>query len=65
MLVTGLMLIFASFGYRALKNGIVVTTVVLAAQPMSGPLYLTMDRDIPFDGSMRIAPTPLQRAPMS
>jgi hypothetical protein len=61
MLVAWLMLIFASFGYRAPKNMVVVTTFGLAALLISGSLYLTMDMDTPFDGPMHISPKPLQR----
>jgi hypothetical protein len=61
MLVAWLMLIFASFGYRAPKNLIVVATFVLSSLLISGSLYLTMDMDLPFTGPMRISPAPLQR----
>jgi hypothetical protein len=62
MLVTWLVLIFASFGYRAPNNALVVWSLVVAAALMAGTIYLTLDMDIPFSGPIQISPAPLVRA---
>lgn len=62
MLVTWLMLIFASFGYRAPRNGIVVATVVAAAALIAGSIYLVLDMNMPFSGPIQVSPAPMQRA---
>jgi hypothetical protein len=61
MLVAWLVLIFASFGYRAPQNAVVVTTLVVAAFLIAGSIYLILDMDVPFSGSIQISPVPLQR----
>jgi hypothetical protein len=43
MLVAWLMLIFGSFGYRAPRNHIVVTTLVVSAALVAVALYLILD----------------------
>ncbi|UVK37897.1 DUF4239 domain-containing protein [Mesorhizobium sp. AR10] len=62
MLVTWLVLIFASFGYRAPRNAVIVGTFVLSAALIAGALYLIMDMDVPFTGPIQISPAPLERA---
>jgi hypothetical protein len=62
MLVAWLVLIFASFGYRAPRNGVVVTTLVAAAFLIAASIYLILDMDVPFSGPIQISPAPLQRA---
>ena len=62
MLVAWLVLIFASFGFRAPCNAIVVGAFVLSAALIAGSLYLIMDMDIPFSGPIQISLAPLQRA---
>ena len=62
MLVTWLVLIFASYGYRAPRNAVVVTTLVVAAFLIAGSIYLILDMDVPFSGPIQISPAPLQRA---
>jgi Protein of unknown function (DUF4239) len=62
MLVAWLVLIFASFGYRAPQNAVVVTTFVVAASLIAGSIYLILDMDVPFSGSIQISPAPLQWA---
>ena len=61
MLVAWLVLIFASFGYRAPQNAVVVTTLVVAAFLIAGSIYLILDMDLPFQGSIQISPAALQR----
>ncbi len=62
MLVTWLVLIFASYGFRAPRNAVVVTTLVAAAFLISGSIYLILDMDVPFSGPIQISPAPLLRA---
>lgn len=61
MVVAWLVLIFASFGYRAPPNAVVVTSFVLASALISGALYLIVDMDAPFDGPIQVSPAPLWR----
>lgn len=62
MLVAWLMLIFASVGFNAPFNPVVVSTTVLAAFVISASLYILMDLDLPYEGPVRISPKPLQEA---
>lgn len=62
MMVAWLMLIFGSFGYRAPKNSIVVTSFVLSTALIAGTIYLILDMDVPFSGPIQISSAPLQRA---
>jgi hypothetical protein len=62
MVVGWLALIFASFGYRAPRNGVVVRTLVAAAFLISGSIYLILDMNVPFSGPIKISPAPLLRA---
>jgi len=59
--VVWLVLIFASFGYRAPQNIVVIGIFILAAALVSGALYLILDMDVPFSGPIQISPAPLQR----
>jgi Protein of unknown function (DUF4239) len=61
MVVAWLMLIFASFGFRAPRNAIVVASFVLASGLITGALYLIVDMDSPFEGPIQISSAPLQR----
>jgi hypothetical protein len=62
MVVAWLVLIFASFGYRAPRNAVVVTTLVASAFLIAGSIYLMLDMDVPFSGPIKISPAPLLRA---
>jgi len=62
ILVMWLVLIFASYGYRAPHNAVVVTTLVLAAFLIASAIYLILDMDVPFSGAIQISPAPLERA---
>ena len=57
-----LMLIFASFGYYAPRNAVVVASLVVSSFLIAGAIYLTLDMDIPFDGTIQVSPEPLMRA---
>ena len=56
-----LILIFASFGYRAPRNLVVVISLVSASALVSCALYLIIDMDEPFNGPIQISSAPLQR----
>jgi len=61
MVVAWLMLIFASFGYRAPRNALVVSGLALSSLLMAGALYLILDMDAPFTGPIQVASKPLER----
>lgn len=61
MVIAWLVLIFASFGYRAPPNAVVVTSFLVASALISGALYLIVDMDAPFDGPIQVSSAPLQR----
>jgi hypothetical protein len=61
MLGAWLVMIFASFGYRAPKNPVVVTTLLVSSFLVAVSLYLILDMDVPFSGPIRVSPAPLQR----
>jgi hypothetical protein len=61
MVVAWLMLIFASFGYRAPRNALVVSGLALSSLLMAGALYLILDMDSPFSGPIQVASKPLER----
>lgn len=62
MLIAWLTLIFASYGYRAPKNAVVVSMLLISATLISASLYLVLDMDIPFKGPIRISYQPYHRA---
>ena len=62
MLTAWLVLIFASYGYRAPRNAVVAITLVISAFLISGSIYLILDMDVPFSGPIKISPAPLLRA---
>ncbi|WP_213777975.1 DUF4239 domain-containing protein [Caballeronia sp. dw_276] len=61
MVVTWLLLVFASFGYRAPRNAIVIGSLLVAAALMSSTIYLILELDAPFSGAISVSPAPLQR----
>lgn len=62
MLIAWMTLIFASFGYRAPRNRIVVSVFLISAFLLSLSVYLVMDMDIPFTGFIQVSDHPLRRA---
>jgi hypothetical protein len=62
VLVIWLVLIFASFGYNAPRNALVMTTFVLCAASIGGALFLVIQMDRPFEGLIKLSPAPLQTA---
>ncbi len=62
MLVAWLMLIFASFGYRAPRNPMVIGMFTVSSFLIAASIYLVLDMDIPFHGPIQISDEPLRRA---
>lgn len=62
MLTAWLVLIFASYGYRAPQNAVVVMTLATAAFLIAFSIYLILDMAVPFSGPIKISPAPLLRA---
>lgn len=61
VLVAWLIVIFASFGYRAPHNKVVISSFISASLLISGAFYLVLDMNIPFDGPIQISDQPLRR----
>jgi hypothetical protein len=61
MVTLWLILIFASYGFRAPNNRFVATSFVVSSLLIAGAIYLTLDMDIPFDGLIQVSPAPLER----
>lgn len=57
-----LVVVFASYGYRAPGNPVMTTSFIASAVLIAGTIYLTLDMDIPFDGTIQVSPMPLERA---
>jgi hypothetical protein len=62
MLVAWLTLIFASFGYRAPRNPMVIGMFTVSALLIASSVYLVLDMDIPFHGPIQVSDQPLRRA---
>lgn len=62
MLVAWLTLIFASFGYRAPKNAVVLIMFNASSLLIAISIYLVLDMDSPFTGLIQISDAPLHRA---
>jgi hypothetical protein len=62
VLVIWLTLVFASFGYNAPRNPLVVITFTLCAASIGGALFLIIQMDRPFEGLIKVSPAPLQNA---
>jgi hypothetical protein len=61
MVTLWLILIFASYGFRAPPNRFVVTSCVVSSVLIAGAIYLILDMDVPFDGLIQVSPAPLER----
>jgi len=62
MLVAWLTLIFASFGYRAPWNPMVIGMFIVSSFLIAASVYLVLDMDVPFHGPIQISDEPLRRA---
>jgi hypothetical protein len=62
MLLAWLTLIFASYGYRAPPNIVVVSMLLISAALMAASVYLVLDMNVPFKGPIQISDQPIRRA---
>lgn len=62
MLAAWLKLIFASFGYRAPRNSVVIGMFIILSLLITASGYLDLDMDVPFHGPIQISDDPLHRA---
>jgi hypothetical protein len=61
-LVGWLALIFASFGFNAPRNPVVIVMLLLCTASIAAAVYLILDMATPFDGPLKVSPAPLVRA---
>jgi hypothetical protein len=61
-LVLWLSMTMASFGYRAPKNAVVMTSFVVASMLLAGAILLILDMAKPFDGPIQASSEPFIRA---
>ena len=62
LLAAWLALIFANFGYCAPRNPVVVAILVISSLLIASAIYLILDLDSPFDGTIQVSAAPLERA---
>lgn len=62
MLVAWMTLIYASLGYRAPRNPMVVGMFTVSALLIAASVYLVLDMNVPFHGPIQISDAPLRRA---
>lgn len=62
MLIAWMTLIYASLGYRAPRNPMVIGMFTVSAFLIAASVYLVLDMDIPFSGIIQISDLPLERA---
>lgn len=60
MLVAWLVVIFASYGYRAPNNSVVIGMFAISAFLISASLCLIMDMNVPFSGLIQVSDRPLR-----
>ncbi|MFB9262398.1 hypothetical protein ACFFWD_04315 [Bradyrhizobium erythrophlei] len=62
ILVGWLTLMFATLGFRAPRNPVVISTYVAAAALISAAIYLIIEMGTPFSGPIQLSDRPLVRA---
>ena len=62
ILVGWLTLMFATLGFRAPRNAVVVSTTIAAAALISAAIYLILEMSTPFSGPIQLSDRPLVRA---
>jgi len=62
ILVAWLTLMFATLGFRAPRNAVVISTYLAAAALFSAAIYLILDMSTPFSGPIQLSDRPLVRA---
>ena len=60
MVTLWLILIFASYGFRAPKNSFVAASFLVSSLLIAGAIYLILDMDVPFQGLIQVSPAPLE-----
>jgi hypothetical protein len=60
MVTLWLILIFASYGFRAPKNRFVAASFVVSSLLIASAIYMMLDMDVPFDGLIQVSPAPLE-----
>jgi hypothetical protein len=59
MVTLWLILIFASYGFRAPRNRFVATSFIVSSALIACAIYMILDMDVPFDGLIQVSPAPL------
>ncbi|KWV51519.1 hypothetical protein AS156_12830 [Bradyrhizobium macuxiense] len=62
ILIAWLTLMFATLGFRAPRNAVVIGACIAAAVLISGAIYLILDMSTPFSGPIQLSDRPLVRA---
>jgi membrane-bound ClpP family serine protease len=62
VLVTWIVLIFASFGFNAPRNATVLTAFLVCALAIGGAIFLILEMDGPFDGYITVSSKPMHSA---
>jgi hypothetical protein len=62
VLVTWIVLIFASFGFNAPRNATVLTAFLVCALAIGGAIFLILEMDGPFDGYITVSSKPMHKA---
>jgi hypothetical protein len=62
ILTSWLVVLFASFGLFAPRNGTVVAALLISALSVSGAIFLILELDQPFEGLIQISSAPLRAA---
>jgi hypothetical protein len=62
ILIAWLTLMFATLGFRAPRNAVVISAYVAAALLISAAIYLILDMSTPFSGPIQLSDRPLVRA---
>ncbi len=62
VVIAWLTLVFASLGYNAPRNRVVLATLLLSAASMAAAIFLIVELAGPFDGLLKVSGAPMQRA---
>jgi hypothetical protein len=62
ILTSWLVVLFASFGLFAPRNGTVIAALFISALSVSGAIFLILELDQPFEGLIQISSAPLRAA---
>jgi hypothetical protein len=60
VLVSWVMVIFASFGLNAPRNGSVMVAFLICSLAIGGAIFLILEMDRPMDGVMQISSWPVE-----